>query len=902
MSIRAARVGWIGLLLFSASLCFGQEEVSPQSVHYRFREPHATGYRVERSPSSASMPRLASLPQRVTAWPDNGSTNYVQFGSRTVLQLKDAADLTRVLQGRSLTVSRRVAERVFILQAPDVETALREAQSLAEDPRVAASYPVTFRPKQLLGRYAPRPNDPLFFVPGTLQGEWQAHLENRNTNGLRLGVDLNVREAWAITRGEGVVLAIADDGFETDHPDLRNRAEGAPHFNFITERPDGMPSGIFSSHATAVAGIAGATSDNKLGVAGVAPRVQLASWVIFGANDNLVSEEALMDMFQYQSNVVSVQNHSWGKVGAEQLRVSSLEDLALQNAIDFGRSGLGTIFVRAAGNGREEGTDANEDGYLADPRVIAVAAARLDGRFTRYSSPGACILVAAPSGDLNETVADPCLSDTPNITTTDRRGSRGYNRAADGSHGGDYAWGADGFSGTSAATPQISGVAALILSVNPELTYRDVQQILLLSSRPHDFSDPTLVVNGAGLQVSHNVGFGVPDAGRAVSLARDWANRPGLTSVSYQSTDVAAIPDDGLRVGVEGTDVPDFLRSLAALPGSGIHPESNTALIPVTDVGSATEPITADLRGRAALIQRAPNFFCQKIAFAAQAGAELVIIYNNTGGTDRIFMVETDRTPIPSVFISQNDGEALRDFVAAQPDARVQLTVNAIRFTFDVTETLQCEFVAVHLDTDHSARGDLRVVLTSPSGTRSVLQRVNRDTLPGPRDWTFYSVQHFYESSFGRWTVSISDENDQGTGSVQEVRLTLTGVSLQDSDHDGLEDAWELEHFGTLSRGAADDPDADGYSNAREQVTRTDPNGLDSPLALDLSLWDSRLARLSWPSVTNTVYRVQIGSDSPRPLSLLTNVPGRPGQTEWFVPYTNVLHEFFRVQAVVPGH
>jgi len=77
----------------------------------------------------------------------------------------------------------------------------------------------------------------------------------------------------------------------------------------------------------------------------------------------------------------------------------------------------------------------------------------------------------------------------------------------------DYVFNGLGFTGTSASAPQVSGVAALMLSVNPNLGWRDVQHILALSSRHFDFADPDVTTNGAGFVVSHNLGYGTPDAG-----------------------------------------------------------------------------------------------------------------------------------------------------------------------------------------------------------------------------------------------------------------------------------------------------------------------------------------------------------------------------------------------------
>src|SRR4029079_17538123 len=97
------------------------------------------------------------------------------------------------------------------------------------------------------------------------------------------------------------------------------------------------------------------------------------------------------------------------------------------------------------------------------------------------------------------------------------------------------------------------------------------------------------------------------------------------------------------------------------------------------------------------------------------------------------------------------------------------------------------------------------------------------------------------------WRLEIADEAPGFTGSIQLAELTLFGIPLIDSDADGLDDRWELAHFGSLNQGPKDDPDHDGYSNAREQARGTSPN-TSPPLLIDYSIFSSTQGRLSWPA------------------------------------------------------
>lgn len=821
----------------------------------------------------------------------------VELGHRIVLQVAPGTDLHPLLSAHGLTVARTIRTNLFILQAADSPSAIRAAEALADASGVTACYPVMRRPLCRHDAFAPAPNDAYF-------GE-QWHLEDRGTNGNILGADLNVRAAWPWANGAGVQVAVADVGFQLDHPDLARAAAGGWHWNFFLGTSNGSPYAADADHATCVAGLIAAESGNERGVAGVAPEARLSSWVIWGVSPTsgsevFVTDEQLMDMFEHAMDRVAVQNHSWGNSGTSQLGLDALSDAGISNAVTLGRGGKGVVMVRAGGNERQSSVNVNDDGYANDPRGIAVAAVRRDGRACSFSTPGACLLVSAPSGDYLDVNSDgvPDREDpaSPGVLTTDRTGDSGYTAGTDDRAG--YA----GFFGTSAASPEVAGVVALLLSVNTNLTYLDVQHLLVQSARHYDFADPDLRTNGAGLRFSHNQGFGVPDAGFAVQLARGWSNRPARQRVTLQSTAAQAIPDDALRVLCAGAGLSNALSSIRCLPSMGPHPDAPTATLPLVYVGQANEELAVDLHGKAALIQRGTSLFYEKIQRAARAGAAFAIIFNNTGTIAIQRMGMTDYVPIPAVSIGQSDGEALRDFIATHPATTARLQLTPAVYTLALTNTLTCEHVGVRLQTTHTNRSDVRITLVSPMGTRSVLQALNEDSSAGPEDWTYWSTQHFYESSAGTWRLEVSDEmattinNVPATGSVTFAELIVDGVPITDTDRDGLDDGWERHWLGGLGYGPKDDPDGDGFNNAREQVVGTDPLKPNAALNLDFTQWKPGYWRLSWPANAGVNYSVLsgggMGGQSWTPLMTVT---GSWPVAEAVIPATNSAR-FFRVR------
>lgn len=837
----------------------------------------------------------AGSPQWVSARrPVRGETNIVvELGSRVVVQAATNVPPARLVKGQPLTLLREVAPNTWIFQAPDAPQAVSAAAALSARPEVAAAYPVISKPTELQGRYAAYPSDSLF--------NYQWNLEHRNANGSSAGVDLNVREAWPISTGAGVTVAVADTGIEFAHPELTAPTTGAPHCNFDVQTNgagpvSGTPNG---AHGTEVSGLIAATLNSNRMV-GVAPGVSLASWVIYRTNFGSIADDRLMDMYQFQSNTVSVQNHSWNHIGVGQNAATLLEQIGISNAIHQGRSGKGVVMVRSSGNSRLSGANANDDSYVNDPGTIGVAAVRLDGRTASYSEPGACVLVAAPSGDLD--------SGFQGLFTTDLLTNRGVNQINFYPPYQDlsgYVFNNDGFSGTSASAPQVAGIAALILSANPQLTANDVQQILVASSRQFDPADPDIQMNGAGFLFSHNTGFGVPDAAEAVRLAKAWPAQPPLIREQFTITGPAAIPDDGLRLLITGEGIPAELASIQNLPSVGPHADNPTPVLPLVWVGAGTNYSGISLTNKAALIERSSSTFANALNLAAQAGASFAVVYNFAtnsdpngapGGDQLLPMGKTDFVPIPAIFIGHTAGAGLTNLVTTNVTARARIRLFSTNLTFTVPSTLRIQNAGLRVRTDHPLRGDLRITLLSPSGTRSVLQRYNADTAAGPVNWTYWSRLHFGESGFGNWIACISDEAEGATGNVLEAELILEGSLIVDTDHDGLDDAWETSRLNTLDQSQFDDPDKDGANNSREYLTGGNPAVAENlHPELDLSKWNNTNWRLSWPASPYYNYEILTGTNI-NALQPVGTVPGKFPQTEWFNPSGPL--QFYRVRAI----
>lgn len=811
----------------------------------------------------------------------------VWITSQLFIQVDREQTIEPIVSGFPITLREVVGDGFYVFEASDAFACAEIASQMEQDERVFSVGPIMKWPMARTDAYSSYPTDPYF--------REQTHLENRDSVGRRKGIDLNVRAAWPISRGQGISIAIVDDGIETTHPDLSKPTAGQPHFDYVSNRSfsSGEPP-TFGFHGTNVAGLAGAAGENDIGVSGVAPEANLTSLLIFGRSEfDFASDLNLSRLFRHQPNRVQVQNHSWASGTMILNGPSRIVSQAITNAVTNDRNGLGIILVRSAGNFRTAGVNhpgngnVNDDKYPSDPHVITVAASDKEGKATSYSSPGAAILVAAPSGDSENS--------SPNLMTTDLVGTAGANSSSSVTGRPDYAFGSNGFNGTSASSPEIAGLAALILSKRPDLHYRDVQQILAMSAKQY-FADPHTQRNGGGFEVNDNVGFGIPDAGLALRLATKWTSRPPHEEKIFERSVILEIDRDEFGLSIPEAEGSANLKTwISGKPSLGPVNDNLVLSGPLTYVGLATTNISQDLNGRGALIQRGQIFFKDKISRAAEAGAKFAIIFNNQDNSTLI-MAETDYTPIPAIFIGKDDGEALRSVIADNPDLVVNLTLKSKSVSIPVQDEMMVEYVGLRITSNIGRRIGLRITLFSPSGTKSELHHNNSDTISGLSDWTFHSSHHMFEPSKGVWRVQVSNvESADSSGIVDSVTLMIRGVPITDTDGDGLSDEWEMTHFKSLEKSAREDSDLDGFRNGFEQMAGTAPIKNDRPFKADLGFWKNGYLRISWPGEFNAQYDIFRSPSNPNQFGKLQSEDGVFPMTDTVVPIDDIDSQFFHV-------
>jgi len=358
--------------------------------------------------------------------------------------------------------------------------------------------------------------------------------------------------------GMGVNILFVDDGLDIEHPEFKGR------YNPSGSVQDSLTN--TAVHGTFSAGIAAAAANNGVCSVGVAPKATVSgaalevdggvpeaaftvgvdnninhvhsnSWAKYSCKDQqrrLSDDEEAQCPFADGSGpcksescqnqwskekpedecTQNIQNYCNSEHGAHDTACADFWDLYvtcehhglpnretswLRKGVTEGRDGKGIIYVMAAGNNFMKGDNVNFQGWQNSIFTISVAAVALDGKHASYSSAGAAVLISAPGGETK-------INNGEMVSAL---------------------WGDSGDcgiagQGTSFSTPIVSGVVALMLESNRDLTWRDVQHILVATANSSQLDDKTFVTNGAGFRHSDLYGFGIVNAKRAVQLSKGW--------------------------------------------------------------------------------------------------------------------------------------------------------------------------------------------------------------------------------------------------------------------------------------------------------------------------------------------------------------------------------------------
>lgn len=341
----------------------------------------------------------------------------------------------------------------------------------------------------------------------------QWHLAKTTIAGKTVDAHVNIQAAWQQTRGQGITIAVIDDGVDIEHPEFAGRIV---HPYDATENSNNpRPKLRDDNHGTPCAGMACAAGLNG-GASGVAPEARLMPIRLRSGLGSMAEANAFVWAADKGADVISC---SWGPTDGEwwnpgdpvHNRMTMLPDstrLALDYALTKGRGGKGCVILFAAGNGNE---DVKNDGYASYPGVIAVAACNDTGRRSVYSDFGDAVWVCFPSGDFGYKPFQHPAPISQGLRTTDRLQADGYDPT-------DYT---NTFGGTSGACPGAAGTVALMLSVNPNLTQKEVKEMLRRSCQRIDEAGGEYNAKGHSIWY----GYGRVDAGLAVKNAAEAAQK-----------------------------------------------------------------------------------------------------------------------------------------------------------------------------------------------------------------------------------------------------------------------------------------------------------------------------------------------------------------------------------------
>ncbi|XP_055845205.1 furin-like protease 2 isoform X2 [Episyrphus balteatus] len=327
--------------------------------------------------------------------------------------------------------------------------------------------------------------------------------------GAKDGLDMNIGPAWQKGyTGKGVVVSILDDGIQTNHPDLAQNYDPDASYDINGNDSDPTPQDNGDNkHGTRCAGEVAAVAFNNYCGVGVAYNASIGGVrMLDGSVNDAVEAKALSLNPQH----IDIYSASWGPEddGSTVDGPGPLARRAFIYGVTSGRQGKGSIFVWASGNGGRYTDSCNCDGYTNSIFTLSISSATQGGFKPWYLE------------ECSSTLATTYSSGTPghdkSVATVDMDGRLRPDHICTVEH-----------TGTSASAPLAAGICALALEANPNLTWRDMQYLVVMTSRPEPLEKESgWIINGVKRKYSHKFGYGLMDAGGMVSLAEQWTSVP----------------------------------------------------------------------------------------------------------------------------------------------------------------------------------------------------------------------------------------------------------------------------------------------------------------------------------------------------------------------------------------
>uniref|UniRef100_H0X116 Neuroendocrine convertase 1 n=1 Tax=Otolemur garnettii TaxID=30611 RepID=H0X116_OTOGA len=381
-------------------------------------------------------------------------------------------------------------------------SALHITKRLSDDDRVV--WAEQQYEKERSKRSAPRDSAGNLFNDPMWNQQW--YLQDTRMTAALPKLDLHVIPVWqkGIT-GKGVVITVLDDGLEWNHTDIYDNYDPEASYDFNDNDHDPFPRydpTNENKHGTRCAGeIAMQANNRKCGV-GVAYNSKVGGIRML---DGIVTDAIEASSIGFNPGHVDIYSASWGPNddGKTVEGPGRLAQKAFEYGVKQGRQGKGSIFVWASGNGGRQGDNCDCDGYTDSIYTISISSASQQGLSPWYAEKCSSTLATSySSGDYTD----------QRITSADLHNDCTKTHT-----------------GTSASAPLAAGIFALALEANPNLTWRDMQHLVVWTSEYDPLANnPGWKKNGAGLMVNSRFGFGLLNAKALVDLAdpKIWSSVP----------------------------------------------------------------------------------------------------------------------------------------------------------------------------------------------------------------------------------------------------------------------------------------------------------------------------------------------------------------------------------------